>query len=47
MDLKPGSAEIVNSAGWRRLFPYVPGFLSFREIPAILQEPAQLTSPDI
>jgi deoxyribonuclease V len=42
--------QLVESAVARRptLFPYIPGYLSFREVPAILEALAQLsTLPDL
>jgi deoxyribonuclease V len=44
------SLEVVESAGARRTagFPYVPGYLSFREIPAVLEAWSRLqVRPDL
>lgn len=45
LDLQPIAYSLVKS---KTVFPYVPGFLAFREIPALVEAFAQLpTKPDI
>jgi deoxyribonuclease V len=45
--LDPTSLEVIESAGveGRARFPYVPGYLSFREIPPLLEAFARLSAP--
>lgn len=44
-DLQPVAYSLVKSATW---FPYVPGFLAFREVPALMQALQQIPhEPDV
>jgi deoxyribonuclease V len=45
--LDPATFEMIESAGVeaRARFPYVPGYLSFREIPPLLEAFARLSAP--